>query len=34
MNKIGINKNIFKIKYNEYIPIENQKELILINENV
>ena len=34
MNKIGINKNIFKIKYNEYIPIENQKELIIINENV
>ena len=34
INKIGLDKNIFKIKYNEYIPIENQKELIKINEKL
>ena len=29
LNKIGINKNILNIKYKKYIPIENQKEIIL-----
>ena len=34
INKIGIDKNVFEIKYKEYIPIENQKELIKKNEKL